>query len=105
MRRQGQRGPSHPDYVEPEIKKLVTMEYVGTAHAPIAGKTAQQLLKIAAESEARYKVLCSVCGDVTRRESGGHVNDANIGQAALYRQRHLAKHLTALAEEINCEIG
>lgn len=52
-------------------------------------------------ARAIYHVICRDCGDVTRSESGGHVNDARIREAALYRQRHLAWHLRALAEEID----
>lgn len=47
-----------------------------------------------------YHVICRLCGNVTRRESGGTVNDARLQQAGLYRQRHLAKHLSALAQEV-----
>lgn len=47
-----------------------------------------------------FHVICRDCGNVTRAESGGTVNDAPLAQANLYRQRHLAKHLRLLAAEI-----
>lgn len=47
-----------------------------------------------------YRVMCRDCGDVTRAESGGTVNDAPLDQANLYAQRHLARHLQELASEI-----
>lgn len=54
--------------------------------------------------EQHYRALVSVhcreCGDVTRAESGGTVEAATMEQADLYTRRHLAKHLTVLAEEI-----
>jgi hypothetical protein len=46
-----------------------------------------------------FIVSCEICGDVTAQESHG-TTAAPIGQVALYRQRHLAKHLLALATEI-----
>jgi len=41
-----------------------------------------------------YTVTCRECGVVSDKP------DVTIVMAALYRQRHLAEHLTALAEEI-----
>lgn len=46
-----------------------------------------------------YRVLCRDCGDVTRQESGGTVNDAPLDQAHMYVRRHLARHLQELADE------
>lgn len=48
----------------------------------------------------RFVVECVLCGDVTRAESGGTWDNAKLPEANLYRQRHLAKHLTALAKEV-----
>ena len=47
-----------------------------------------------------YVAVCRECGDVTMQESGGYVDKGTMQQAGLYRQRHLARHLTALSEEI-----
>lgn len=56
--------------------------------------------------EVQYKVWCDACVKyVTREESGGLVNDAPLQQANLYRERHLARHLKALAEEILEAVG
>ena len=52
------------------------------------------------DREGRYVVLCRECGDVTGHESGGLVQSGTIQMVDLYRQRHLARHLTALAHEI-----
>ena len=46
-----------------------------------------------------YVVLCRDCGDVTSLESGDTVTEAPIEQAGLYRRRHLARHMHALATE------
>jgi len=43
---------------------------------------------------AHYKVTCRECGVVSDKPG------VTAAMAALYRQRHLAEHLTALAEEI-----
>lgn len=49
-----------------------------------------------------HAVTCRECGDVTLIESGFTIpsGKATGEQAGLYRQRHLAKHLVALAAEI-----
>ena len=49
-----------------------------------------------------HSVVCREHGDVTLLESGGVVasGKATGQQAGLYRQRHLAQHLKALADEI-----
>ncbi|HVQ18700.1 MAG TPA: hypothetical protein VMT27_06650 [Actinomycetes bacterium] len=47
-----------------------------------------------------YVVVCRECGDVTSQESGGYVHRASLPVVGLYRQRHLAKHLAVLSEEI-----
>jgi hypothetical protein len=47
-----------------------------------------------------YRVICREHGDVTHEESGFSVKEAPLAQAALYRQRHLAKHLAALSSEM-----
>jgi hypothetical protein len=49
-----------------------------------------------------YRVECRECGDVTREESvfTVHAGEATMQQAGLYRQRHLARHLSALATEV-----
>lgn len=47
-----------------------------------------------------WRVVCRDCGDVTLRESEHMVPDATSVQAALYRQRHLARHLIALSAEV-----
>lgn len=54
----------------------------------------------AIRNTALYKVTCREHGDVTREESGFSVEEAPLEQAALYRQRHLAKHLAALSHEM-----
>lgn len=51
-------------------------------------------------SRGAWTVVCRECGDVTREESNFTVEQANTQQANLYRQRHLARHLTALANEV-----
>lgn len=63
---------------------LTTLEYVGLSD----------------QARTYYTVVCRDCGDVTRQESGGTVNDAPLPQATLYQQRHLARHLAALSAEI-----
>jgi hypothetical protein len=48
-----------------------------------------------------YVVRCRECGDVTRLESNFTTEGpVPLQQAGLYRQRHLARHLTALATEV-----
>lgn len=74
------------------IEPLTSLEYAGTVNT--AGD-------LGLDARPIYRVICRDCGDITRSESGGQVNDAPLGQATLYRQRHLAWHLRALAEEID----
>lgn len=53
--------------------------------------------------EPGYSVYCDACGaDVTIDESEftTRPGEATVVQAGIFRQRHLAKHLTALAAEI-----
>jgi hypothetical protein len=52
------------------------------------------------KSRGVYVVICRECGDVTREESGFTVDEAPIQQAGIYRQRHLSRHLSALANEV-----
>lgn len=73
-----------------KIDPLVTIEIAGWIKPAQPGGI----------THGRYTVHCRECGDVTRMESGGTVNDAPLAQCGLYQQRHLAKHLKALAEEI-----
>lgn len=47
-----------------------------------------------------FTLTCRECGDVTMQESGGYVDKGTMQQVGLYRQRHLSRHLTALATEV-----
>ena len=54
------------------------------------------------DREGHYVVLCRDCGDVTIEESNFTVEAGGVAiqQAGLYQQRHLSRHLTALAHEV-----
>jgi hypothetical protein len=70
------------------IEPLTTIKGTGTyKHGPL-------------RNTALYKVVCRECGDVTREESGFSVDEAPLITASLYRQRHLARHLAALSNEM-----
>lgn len=50
----------------------------------------------------RYVVLCRECGEVTEMETNAVMlaGTASLVTAGLLRNRHLARHLQALTEEI-----
>lgn len=58
-------------------------------------------VKRAEDHRVLYVVVCREHGDVTREESGFTAEGGvKLTQAGLYRQRHLARHLSALANEV-----
>jgi len=77
-----------------EVHPLIDLQYKGKAIRPRPGSRGEI-------TRLLYKVICWECGDVTRLESGGTVTDVEMADANIYARQHLAKHLMALAEEIN----